>query len=173
MGDDEIEEARRHRFTILVEDHQEVGGERHHLEKDEEPEGVIRRDHQHHRGDEQVHEEAHRADAAPLIFAHIGQRIDRSDQRQQRNHADQQGRQRIQPQYEMREGEGRGDVNGVRGTGQRGKPGHEAEQRAERAGEAGDIDRGAVMTAEQQAGEGADGQHRERGEQRLQRSGAE
>ena len=90
----EVDKSRPHRLLLVkLPDHEEVGGQRHHLPEDEEEKCIGDRDHQQHGANEHACEETDRC-----FFRSFAEGVQTGRDPDQRDDPDQQGGKGIHPQ---------------------------------------------------------------------------
>ena len=161
VRDHEVEPAAMDRLLVLLDHDEEVRGQRHELEGDQEPEHVVGRDDEHHRGDEGVEEESGAALLA-RVLVEVVEAVDGSGEGEHRDERHEQAGQLVEQQLEMREREEHDRVD-RRDVAEHGlNTGHEGEHRGDGADDAAGRLGGVVALDEQKRRERAHAGHGKR-----------
>ena len=165
MRHDQVHEAALDGLLLLLDDDQEIRGQRHELEEDQEPERVIDGDDAVHGRDEEVHEQAHGPQAVFLVLVEVGKAVQERREREDVDDRQQKAGDRIEQQGEVGEGERRRDGQTRPLADNALEAGEDGEQRRSHAEQARD-DLGRMgALAQEQGEEAADDGDRDRGEQ--------
>ena len=155
VRDHKVEPTAVDGVLVLLDHDEEVRGERHELKRNQEPEHVVGRDDEHHRGDKRVKEEASAALLARILIKVI-ETVDRSGKCQHRDERHEQAGQLIEQQLEMGKREEHDGVD-RRDIAQHGlNAGHKGEHRGDGADKAAGGLGGVVGLDQQNRGERTD-----------------